>query len=82
MGTCKREDEGLPNLIPIWYIQLAPIVLTTTAGLTFSYNIICTNYLLSIIFIVQFSVNVCIYFRVSIQHTCHVDKPRPDGGVS
>jgi len=36
MGTCKQEDEGLPNLMPIWYIQLAPVVLTTTTGHTSS----------------------------------------------
>jgi len=41
MGTCKQEDEGLPNLIPIWYIQLAPVVLTTTTGLTSSEVINC-----------------------------------------
>jgi len=36
MGTWKKEDEGLPNSIPIWYIQLAPVVLATTTGLTSS----------------------------------------------
>jgi len=42
MGTWKKEDEGLPNSIPIWYIQLAPVVLATTTGFTSSiyiYNI-------------------------------------------
>jgi len=36
METWKQEDEGLPNSIPIWYIQLAPVVLATTTGLTSS----------------------------------------------
>jgi len=36
MGTWKKEDEGLPNSIPIWYIQLAPVVLATTTGFTSS----------------------------------------------
>jgi len=36
MGIWKQEDEGLPNSIPIWYIQLEPVVLTTTTGLTSS----------------------------------------------
>jgi len=36
MGSWKKEAEGLPNSIPIWYIQLAPVVLATTMGFTSS----------------------------------------------
>jgi len=35
-GDMKKKNEGLPNSIPIWYIQLALVVLATTTGFTSS----------------------------------------------